>query len=102
MRFPLTQSDAQPLRDLARQVIKHRVAAAGLIPFVDTMTAESLVELSAPCRELVKWLGTSFVNCSPLHVAALLRAFAQHAEEPAVVILSRANHWRRVVSIWHK
>jgi hypothetical protein len=86
MRFPLTQSDAQPLRDLARQVIKHRVPAGRFIGFVNTMTGVSLAEPSAPCRDLVRWIGGSFVNATPLHVASLLRAFAQHAEEPMIVL----------------
>jgi len=88
MRFPLTHADAQPLRDLARLTIRHRVPADQLCPFVDNLTARSLVELSAPCRELVRFIGGSFVNCNPIHVAALLRGFAQHAELPMTVTLS--------------
>jgi hypothetical protein len=89
MRFPLTHTDAQPLRDLARQVIKHRVPSARLVGFVELMTGLSLVELSAPCRELVRYIGGSFINCTPIHVAALLRAFAQHAEGIEAVELVR-------------
>jgi hypothetical protein len=85
MRFPIQPTDAPTLRALARLVIKHRVAAAGLTDFAGAITSDTLTELSAPVRELVDYIGRSFINAGPRHVAALLRLFAQQAETAEAV-----------------